>query len=185
MRRQPLCACGCGGVCNPGRQYVYHHHRKGVKHTPETIEKCRLAVSGEKNHNYGKKFSVETKVKMAEAKIGNTAFLGKRHTAESKMLMSKRQSMENNPMWNGGRKYMGGYVYIKMKTHPNANRHGYVAEHRFIMEQHIGRLLHSNEIVHHENEIKDDNRIENLKLMDLPTHIQIHKERGAYAKTRN
>ena len=45
MRSQPLCACGCGGVCNPCRQYINHHHPM----SPEARRKIAESRLGEKH----------------------------------------------------------------------------------------------------------------------------------------
>lgn len=39
-----------------------------------------------------------------------------------------------------------------------------------MMEKHLGRYLLVSECVHHENHQRADNRIENLKVMDWPSH---------------
>lgn len=67
-----------------------------------------------------------------------------------------------------------GYILIFQKDHPRANKKGYVGEHILVMEQSLGRFLDDTEIVHHINKNKSDNRIENLKLMDIYRHKQMH-----------
>lgn len=57
-----------------------------------------------------------------------------------------------------------GYVMVKRRNHPNANKHGYVLEHVLVMSEMIGRSLQNDETVHHKNGVKDDNRPENLEL---------------------
>lgn len=76
---------------------------------------------------------------------------------------------ENNPGWKGG-KFLGNYVYLRIKGHPNLMSNGYIAEHRYVMEQKIGRCLGRWEHVHHINGIKHDNRPENLELVNAQTH---------------
>jgi hypothetical protein len=64
---------------------------------------------------------------------------------------------------------------VKMSSHPNANKDGYVAEHRLVMERHLGRLLGRNEQVHHVNLLKDDNGIKNLVLFKTASeHFKSH-----------
>lgn len=75
--------------------------RKGRKHTPETLEKMRLANLGEKNPMYGKSPSEETRKKMSDAGKGKVFTeehkkhlsenhddrRGQKHTEESKQKM--------------------------------------------------------------------------------------------------
>lgn len=59
-----------------------------------------------------------------------------------------------------------GYVTMKSKNHPNADKKGWVLEHIFVMSNHLGRKIDtaSGENIHHKNGIRHDNRIENLEL---------------------
>lgn len=69
------------------------------------------------------------------------------------------------PNWKGGRildKF--GYVHLKDRSHPNADKRGYVSEHRAVMSKFIGRPVGANEVVHHVNGVITDNRLENLEL---------------------
>lgn len=82
---------------------------------------------------------------------------------------------EKHIFWKGGRQKdsKNGYVRIYRPGYFN-NNNPYVLEHRFIMEQHLGRKLKSNEFVHHINGVRDDNRIENLEILDIPSHSRKH-----------
>ncbi len=62
------------------------------------------------------------------------------------------------------RKQKSGYIKIKTKG-------GWEYEHRYIMSQYLGRLLEKDEVVHHKNGIKDDNRLQNLELCMIETHL--------------
>ena len=56
---------------------------------PEYRRKQKEAMTGEKNHNFGKIFTEETKRKMSEAKTGEkNSFYGKHHTEEHKKKIS-------------------------------------------------------------------------------------------------
>lgn len=49
-----------------------------------------------------------------------------------------------------------------------------IDEHRLIMGQHIGRKLKSSEAVHHKDGNRRNNIIENLELMTVAEHSQMH-----------
>jgi group I intron endonuclease len=66
-----------------------------TKHSEATRKKISLSLSGEKNPNFGKKFSIETRQKM----IGNKNSLGVKHSAEtckklSLLRIGKKHSTE-------------------------------------------------------------------------------------------
>ncbi len=68
-----------------------------------------------------------------------------------------------------------GYVYIKRKNHPFANKSGNIREHRVVIEGHLGRYLTKEEIVHHIDFDKSNNKLENLHLFkNRCEHIKYH-----------
>lgn len=140
--------------------------------------------------------SEETKEKIRQKAIQRKAVppsrKGSKQTKESRELMSKNMkgrepwnkgkkcpetSMEKNGSWKGGRVLRTGYYSIKIPTHPQADKQGYVKEHRLIMENHLGRYLMKSEVVHHKNKDIKDNRIENLELFSSNSkHMKYHNE---------
>lgn len=74
-----------------------------------------------------------------------------------------------------------GYMYSYAPSHPAAQAtSGKLMEHHYVMVNHIGRLLREDECVHHKNRDKTDNRLENLQLMTLTAHAELHaaEDRG-------
>lgn len=67
-----------------------------------------------------------------------------------------------------------GYLYCYAPKHPCANKAGKVLEHVFVMYKHIGRMLKPDECVHHIDRDKTNNSIENLMLLTISQHAQLH-----------
>jgi len=88
----------------------------------------------------------------------------KRHFCDIDCRTEFEKEIEHKPAWKGGKVSMLGYVFLKVKDHPYANKEGYVKRSRLVMEKFIGRYLQPQETIHHINEIRNDDRIENLKL---------------------
>jgi hypothetical protein len=65
----------------------------GGIHSPETKQKIGSAQKGEKNHNYGKTLSLETRAKISAATKGKTL------SPETKAKMSAAQKGENHPFY--------------------------------------------------------------------------------------
>jgi len=101
--------------------------------------------------------------------------------------MAKSRPMELNPAWKGGRTVMShGYVAIKMPSHPNASKSGYVLEHVLIASQVLGKPLPHGAIVHHVNGNNSDNRKENLVILQSKgEHQRLHSRMRAKALCGN
>lgn len=117
---------------------------------------------GHKPWHYGKNYS---------------GMSGKKHSSDTKNIMSWKARGKNNSQWNGGICYRSGYKYILTPFHPNCNASGYVAEHRLVIERKIDRFLSKKENVHHVNGNKVDNRIKNLKIVTRKEHMKIHRKK--------
>jgi len=75
---------------------------------------------------------------------------------------------------NGG-KYKDlthGYVFIKIPSHPKANKRGYVPEHVLIWEKSNKEVVPKGYIIHHLNGKRDDNKPNNLVAMKKSEHVQ-------------
>jgi hypothetical protein len=117
---------------------------------------------GNKNPNYGKHLSEETKQKQREKLSG-----------EKNYWFGKKENL--NPNYRGGIHSTNGYIYILLPEHPFANN-SYVLEHRLVAERCLGRYLKPKEVVHHINKKRDDNRPENLYLFkNNGKHMSFHR----------
>ena len=111
--------------------------------------------------------------------------------AMKKMKIPRRKAAKRNQRgdlnssWKGGRvlqatkkkercNYGNGYYYLKLPSHPNAAKNGYVGEHVVIATAERGRALDVGEIVHHVNLNKHDNSPGNLAITDRTTHANWH-----------
>lgn len=72
--------------------------------------------------------------------------------------------------WKGGKRLIGGYIYIYTPTHPRATQRHAVAEHTLVWEKENGKYLPEGWEVHHFNGIKTDNRPENLMGLSSKKH---------------
>ena len=99
--------------------------------------------------------------------------------------MSKHGTGKNAPNWKTGyEKHVGGYLWVYCPEHPNNHRNK-IAVHRLVMEKHIKRYLTSVEVVHHKNGNKTDNRIENLELHTMSSHMKLHNKQRKNERNKN
>lgn len=79
-----------------------------------------------------------------------------------------------NGNWKGGTYICGGYVKVKVKSHPMADKRNYVLLHRLVMENYLGRYLKEDEYIHHKDGNKLNNDISNLELVYPEQHAKEH-----------
>lgn len=79
-----------------------------------------------------------------------------------------------NGNWKGGSYICGGYVKVKVKSHPMADKRNYVLLHRLVMENYLGRYLKEDEYIHHKDGNKLNNDISNLELVYPEQHAKEH-----------
>ena len=65
---------------------------------------------------------------------------------------------------------VGGYVYLRLASHPKCNSSHLIAEHRVVWEKETGRQIPDGWVVHHINGVKTDNRFANLYAMPGKNH---------------
>jgi len=119
--------------------------------------------TGDKNPNYGNKWTKEQKERQSKSHKG--LFAGEKHPNFGKTSYN----------FKGGILKKRGYVFIYYPKHPFAVRN-YVLEHRLIAEKCLKRYLTKKEIIHHINGIRNDNRPENLYLFESNSkHISFHR----------
>lgn len=68
-----------------------------------------------------------------------------------------------------------GYVRVVAPDYPGSYATGVVPEHRLVVANHLGRVIGNKEHIHHRNGDKSDNRIENLQVVSIKEHIDLHK----------
>lgn len=70
-----------------------------------------------------------------------------------------------------------GRVVILTPNHPYPNYcKKYVYRYRLVMEKHLKRYLNPDEHVHHINDDPMDDRIENLEVMKIGSHVSLHNK---------
>ncbi len=71
-----------------------------------------------------------------------------------------------------------GYIVIRKKGHPNADKNGNIFAHRWIMSEWLERPLTKDEDVHHIDGNKQNNLIFNLQLIDHTYHSYIERKKN-------
>lgn len=96
---------------------------------------------------------------------------------------------ENNASWIGETRKRScyGYVMVRVKDHPFADKQGWIFEHRLMAEKYLlndensievngKRYLNPIYCVHHKNFDRTDNGIENLSVMTNEDHKKLHNK---------
>ena len=143
--------------------------KKGQRHSPESIEKIRIARKGKysgKNHPmFGKTGR-------------KSPWFGKKHKPETIEKMRVAQLREKHPNWKGGYYKHEGYILILKPKHPSADIYGYVRKSHLVAEKKLGRLLRKEEVTHHKNGIRDDDRPENIEVFSSKAkHTSFHNQK--------
>lgn len=89
---------------------------------------------------------------------------------------SRRKRFCSQDCYRANKRYIDlqGYVCIKMPKHPHATTNGWVREHIVVACQAAGRNLKENECVHHIDGNRLNNEPDNLMILPLAVHVQIH-----------
>lgn len=113
----------CSHICRNKYFVGKNSFMYNIHLTQEHKDKIRQTKIGDKNPNFGKHPTIETRQKMRESHIGNypseetkekisesrignkNPFYNKNHTKESRQSMSKNRMGEKNGRWNNGSSY--------------------------------------------------------------------------------
>jgi len=109
--------------------------------------------------------------------------LGRFPSEETRQKLRAAKQRDNHPNWKGGiHKDSEGYIKVKMREHPRADKNGFVRKNILTWEQTHGTLPEGF-VVHHINESREDDQIENLEAMPKGEHIRLHKQGKPFAFT--
>lgn len=82
----------------------------------------------------------------------------------------KRFNLWHKKLYIPSFRHTHGYIFIRVKTHPNSDKYHWVPRHRYRMSLFLGRPLRSDELVHHIDGNKKNDKIENLFLTTRREH---------------
>jgi hypothetical protein len=152
LRPVLTCACGCGEMAAPGKQYVSGHNSRGRRLSEESRRKTSKAMTGERNHRFGRlgESSASWKGGLQRGPGGYVLEYRPEHPyARKRYVMQHRLIAE---------------AHLR-ETDPSSE---------FLVEVDGERYISPKADVHHDNEVKDDNRLENLVVMWRGDHTRYH-----------
>lgn len=144
------CACGCGSMTTPGKQFLSGHNGRGQQRSEETRAKISRAMSGTRNHRKGKR---------------PPNFRGVTRTDQGYVMLHR----PDHPMAHKGHKTMMEHRLV-MEAHLRATDPGSPHLIELDGEMYLAPWVE----VHHINGVKDDNRIENLEPLTKADHARLH-----------
>jgi hypothetical protein len=147
------CGCGCGSMTTPGRKFLSGHNQRGQKPSAERRAKISAAMSGERNHRYGKLGEQSASWKGGRQRLEgyvlvyspNHPFASKRYVMEHRLIYEAwlREHEPDSPLLVK----IEGELYLRPADEVQ---------------------------IHHRDEIKDHNVIENLEAVSPSEHMRIH-----------
>lgn len=166
MGNAPLCGCGCGDAVewSPSRRrwnkFINRHGRRGVAHSPDAIEKMRVAALARSeaiaDHNRSRVWTAESRAKLSASKRDIT-------------LAHQFASGKDNPAYKHGEEYRrpSASILIRLRKRLISER-GFQCEDCATIPDRSD-LLH----MHHEDDDTFNNAPSNLKLLCAPCHNKI------------
>lgn len=153
-RPDPLpCRCGCGTLATPGRTYVSGHNGRGMPRPIETRRKVSEAMTGERNHQFGKRAH---------------NFIGRTVHADGYILIWSPE----HPYASNGRVFEHRLVMERhlRETDPDSPNLILLGDQLYLRREIE---------VHHRDEVKSNNGIGNLRPLTKAEHARLHhEERG-------
>ena len=130
---------------------------------------------GKREFMIGKHLTYEQKLKIARSNTG----LKRSVKTRNKISQSHKGLLtgDKNPAWKGGRRFIGGYIWLYKPEHSRA-RKNLIQEHIWVWEQVHNCSLSQDWVIHHLNGIKTDNRPENLVALPNKQHKYILAEKA-------